>query len=539
MIGVRTISSRATYRKRKAFVVVEDTPPTLSSVPAIAATLTTNPATSESGLFALVGNTVTASYGTWDDPDGAVTVVGQWVDADNNPVAAEDEVELVIPASSPGDFFVWREVATQGGVSVTYFHTEIVTVVAAPDVPYQDIRYTIQGDYTPGETLTAAYGEWITQALPLTITGEWYKNGVATGVTTLTYSDTISGDYLVFHETATDALNQSASTLDIAGYGDYRFYVGDAPELIGPQTLSEAEALFVGKTPGDDQDLWLNYNANVAATGAYLADGPPLERNPDFFAPELVRQLTGVYAWKGVWGQFMSWTAITPRHVLACAHGSMGRTPVWFVSPDGEVHKNQVIRQANDYGLWNGVIKPSDVPTQECESDIMIGLLETELPEWVWKLPIMEMDGSAYARLTTSGPFAAFYVSQGDGTAARFPTTPALWTPRGQKFCLAYSSGLNPSYSGFTRGVAIGDSGHPIFFLYRGYLHLVGNWGGQIVNRVDYINNLIGRVDTSYNINTGYTVNKSSSIWAETQGALTADGSVIELGDGSILTRDF
>ena len=182
--------------------------PTLVTPPSIAATLYIDPADGFPGHFAFVGDTVTATPGTWYDPDGTPTVTGQWVDVNDAPVAAENAAALVIPASAPGTLYGWKETVTEGGNTAIRYHNELVVVVGIPAAPVISSAGTISGFESPGATLTKPTNAWY-PASGLTIAGEWIKNGAPTGVIISTYADTLSGDSIVWRETATDGFDQS------------------------------------------------------------------------------------------------------------------------------------------------------------------------------------------------------------------------------------------------------------------------------------------------------------------------------------------
>lgn len=535
MKGLRTIASRATYRRRKDYYVPADTLPFLTSDPSVAATLVTHPATNESGLFAFVGDTVTATPGVWDDPDGTPTVTGQWVDADNTPVAAADAVNLVIPAASPGDIFVWRETAVQAGKTAIHFHPQAVVVVEPVVLPTINSYAPITGGNSPGDTLTKPAFTW-NPASGLTIAGQWVKNGTPTGVTASTYNSTADGDEIIWRETATNEAEQSATWDSVV------FLVTDTATALAAIMADEIDALIDGKTGGDTQDLYPSHDSTLS----YAVNHANLNfvKNDDFFAPDLYRQLSGVAMWKSEYGQYLAYTAITPRHVIGCAHGSMTWADLWFVREDGVMHQNRVQWVAHDGSSSKPNSTTRVLPQQ---ADLQVGRLTADLPDWVTKYPVIAMSAQFEQRLYAAGNPPTLYVSQGDATPVRFPNAPDIWTLHGPKLCVAAMNHYELAGAQrllFKRYPLVnGDSGHPEFILANGHLHLLrtftgaGGSGPNIGTYKDYVNSLIARVDAAAGSATGYTLNIASVPGAEPEPLLTADSSMIELSGGYHLTR--
>ena len=114
---------------------------------------------------------------------------------------------------------------------------------------------TISGTNTIGSTLTAVQGVW---SGATSVTGEWFVNGVATGVTALTFVIQANGAH-TYRSTATNAVGPSTSTSNsiqvgplpgetrtpsLRGSAIYRNVRGSASETI-PVTVQAGDAMLV------------------------------------------------------------------------------------------------------------------------------------------------------------------------------------------------------------------------------------------------------------------------------------------------------
>lgn len=232
----------------------------------------------------------------------------------------------------------------------------------------------------------------------------------------------------------------------------------------------------------------------------------------NFFAPGLRSQLTGVSMYNGGWNQSYGPTMITPRHAILCGHNGPGvGDAMRFVSADGsQVFNTTQLKKINDYpGAASSDTKQTYV------ADVAIVLTQHEVPAWVYKAPVLNITSEMESELAGVNP-PTLAVSQGNATAALFPSNPGAWTPNGR---MLYVSAISPNASFNSlrepfarRPKVVGDSGTPDFIYAGGtmWLHRIINYSsgtGEIVSqRAAYINALIARADAAAGISTGYTV---------------------------------
>jgi hypothetical protein len=188
--------SSAGIRKRR----VDDSLPFVVTPATVTGQLNSNPNFGYANTYASAvrGMTLVATPAVWDDADGTPAVRGFWVNSSSKAQVAGDNVHTFVVPEDAELFtgFLWAEVATQGGSSVTRYFQPVIRVIDPPAVPFSNgVISPILGSPDVGATLTKAVFSWWSP-LPFTRSGQWVKNGTLTGVTSDTYSDTAEGDII-------------------------------------------------------------------------------------------------------------------------------------------------------------------------------------------------------------------------------------------------------------------------------------------------------------------------------------------------------
>ena len=115
------------------------------------------------------------------------------------------------------------------------------------NAPVNTVAPAISGTLIVGNVLTATYGTW-TADLPITTTGEWYRNGVGIGVTTLTYTlvQADAGQTLYYRVQACDddgcgyANSNSVYIIDAEANAHYNRVIADGGTIpLGLTALNE------------------------------------------------------------------------------------------------------------------------------------------------------------------------------------------------------------------------------------------------------------------------------------------------------------
>jgi hypothetical protein len=276
---------------------------------------------------------------------------------------------------------------------------------------------------------------------------------------------------------------------------------GDVPEGVVPrsaeivrlrflarQMRESITAMLAGKTPAESLHLFSNTTANWTAS-----DFVP---NENLWCQSLRSQLTGVHMYvSGGWMQGYGLTAITPRHVLSCAHnGPQGNSnlTVRYVRETGEVFETHLARWCCD-STYNAA--KVNVPQETSRADLSVYLLADELPEWVYKAPVIPLTGSELNAMWAYAPMT-LAVSQGSWIIPGPGET-----PRNRMVYPKYGVGLED----WTHPLQVGDSGTPEFVLISGRLYLYNIISGANVwSNIDYIREMIARCDAAAGISTGY-----------------------------------
>jgi hypothetical protein len=240
-------------------------------------------------------------------------------------------------------------------------------------------------------------------------------------------------------------------------------------------------------------------------------------RNPDLWAQDLVRHLTGVAIYNDFSQESYGGVLITPRHLLFCAHAHPHAHQTWgpdpnrpgavhrFLTTGGKVVESKQLHQAQSYG-------PSLLPGL-ASADLCVALLDRNLETEGLKVvpvfpPVSDADVSAaekWAR-TENQPFAFIGISQGTSrpTHAEPPVPITDYPRKHQRMCYIknlHDSGKSGHFAPWDYRVWDGDSGTPTFIILKGEPHLwtiltsaPGN-GPRVGSYIDHINALISAAD--------------------------------------------
>jgi hypothetical protein len=451
-----------------------------------------------------LGATLTVVPGVWSSI--AATVVGQWERTDDGtnfvPFGEVNQYELLVDDDSYG--YRFKETATNGFfVSVATSKDEYIEVGIAPIAPYviSSRKITSSNGRDPGATLTKPTILW-SQAnnFPITVSGEWVKNGVETGVTTATYDDTENGDVVFWRETGT-SLSQS-TTVDSLEY---------------PVDIAFRDTALLFSNGIDDRiDGLSGGSANMAVFAVKNHSAGTYQFNPNLWCLDLMLQLSGRVVHKtGMLSnrpEDYGGVLITPRHVLYCAHAHPHAEGTWnwgyagpmrlrFVLADGTVVDAMQIHQQANHDL-----------------DICVATLDRDVEALgVNVMPICPYSGAYIdkCRDSASGKLPIFMVSQGYDSFGTVPSAISDY-PHPNHDILAHiknyelneAEPTNDFYVDFNFAMYDGDSGSPIFALIDNvvYLHRVTRDkssdysapGGPVVTDcIPLINELIAQSDAN------------------------------------------
>jgi len=244
-------------------------------------------------------------------------------------------------------------------------------------------------------------------------------------------------------------------------------------------------------------------------------------RNPDLWAQDLVKGLTGVVIYNDHSIESYGGVLITPRHLLFCAHAHPHAAGTWpvnperagaehrFVTMDGRLVKSTQIHQAKSHAN-------SRLPEMG-SVDLCVALLDRDLEaEGLHVVPFFPpVSVSAHKAAMeqareTGEPFAFFGVSQGVGRRTQsVPPEPIGDYPREHarmvyikdRTDMTQSRGELGPFAAWDYRVWDGDSGTPAFLLLNGEPHLwmilttaPGN-GPVVGDHIDHINRLIAIAD--------------------------------------------
>jgi hypothetical protein len=360
-----------------------------------------------------VNATVLAYYGIWDNTTGETDIQFQFglipIDADDyddgvyfdgTPVeydGLDGVFSLFITPEMANKYLTIRVIASRDGVSIDdyYMFYYITDQVFTPELGGQ-LTPPIQTIAT-NELITKPTYNWAAGATiePITISGEWYKNGLPTGVTSSTFPNvsadniigrtTDEGDLVTWYETCTNAVGTIGTSHDptiITGVPSSLFtVVSDIIPNLKTHTQSEISNRISGLSGGAmHMDLFKNVNSTVTTA----------EWNENCWAYDLREQLSAHYLrmrFNGAphharYGYFL----ITPRHILTCLHSGLLATndnrSAIFLTPDNRIVEAQVISSS-----------ATSIVSEPNGFDIQILLLDRDMSlEGIPCVPILSFD---------------------------------------------------------------------------------------------------------------------------------------------------
>ena len=487
------VHSSAGIRSRRRFM---DPPPQIVTLPVIAGHLNSHPTYGYQARYVCPGMVLTATPGTWEDPGGTPTVVGVWVDWNDEPVLAPGVTVLTVPEIEFGGYF-WRETATQNNVSRTHW-TDMVEVIPLPAAPVINGTTTpITGSHDAGATITKPTYAWYSP-LAVTTAGQWIKNGVATGVSASTYSDTVEGDVMMWQETAMDQTGQSSipttgvwpggeASQNLFGWG--QFFVSNIIDDTAAALKAGIDSRISGKA-GGSANMKL-FSVKNHATSSYTY-------NPDCWAYDLRQQLSGRAIYKGGMNSGRSedygGVLITPRHLLYCEHAFPHAENTW-IQPSGPC----VVR----FILPNGtVVEAIQIHQQRvANADLCVATLDRDVQALgVSVMPILPFSYLEWNTIqgASGTTFPVFSISQGYNAGNEPWSQPVADYPFPDHDVLCYIVDLKnmrqdagtavppvTTYLPFNFAVYDGDSGTAAFALINDTVYLfqitTTNWGGPFV----------------------------------------------------------
>ena len=237
-------------------------------------------------------------------------------------------------------------------------------------------------------------------------------------------------------------------------------------------------------------------------------------RNPDLWAQDLTRYLTGAVIHNTHSVESYGGVLITPRHLLFCAHAHPHAAGTWrvnperggaihrFVTEDGRLVKSKQLHQARNFGR-----------TRDPEMDVVdlcVALLDRDLEAEGLHVAAIFPPFSREARRAatdwsreTGEPFAFFGVSQGVGRRTNSkPPEPVGDYPREHSRMLYIKERAGTDeFAEWDYRLWDGDSGTPAFLLLNGEPHLwmiitVASGNGPAPGEhIDHIQTLIEMAD--------------------------------------------
>lgn len=244
-------------------------------------------------------------------------------------------------------------------------------------------------------------------------------------------------------------------------------------------------------------------------------------RNPDLWAQNLVRHLTGVSLYNDFAHESYGGVLITPRHLLFCAHAHPHAQQTWsinlnrpspvhrFLTADGRLVESTQLHQAKSFGQS---LLPELKSVDLCVA-VLDRNLEAEGLEVVSVFPDVT-DAAVSAAMKWANkenqPFAFIAISQGATrpTHSEPPEPIADYPRKHQRMCYIKDcrdpENSKPEagpFAGWNYRVWDGDSGTATFMLLNGEPHLwtilttaPGN-GPRVGSHIDHINALIAAAD--------------------------------------------
>jgi hypothetical protein len=400
-------------------------------------------------------------------------------------------------------------------------------------------RRGISGSHSVGANIIRPDAVWFSK-VAYSVTGEWVKNGILTGNSSVIYSNTAEGDLITWQSRATNILGQSTTVVN--PLQDVPFLVSNKLSILTDGINSETYSLIQGLSGGSQNMKVFSVDDHVNSIYQY---------NQNMWAYNLRHQLSARVVVKN-WlpthqnlndsrPEDYGGVLITPRHVLYCKHAHPHAANTW--PPSLADDRPCFVRFVLADGTPVDAVQISQF--EATDVDLCIATLDRDVAQLgVSVMPLNPYNGNFLRTVQLAGgigeqwissetlPF--FSVSQGYAPGQGLPwTQPASDYPYPDHGVLCYIIDIfnekytptSPTpqvttYLNFNYSVYDGDSGSPTFFLYDGTVYLYqilsGIWTGpDVSNHIPLLNELIQQSD-NYAIQlgrlgapTGLTVDKA------------------------------
>lgn len=491
--------------------------------------------------------TLSAYPGTWNTSKGAPKITHQWVGYDPNTFAMTVLSTVSAATSSPSKLTItgnlssyllgFLETASLSGLSATNTTqpTSIkISLSSSPPLMVNNAALLSGVDFYPGSVIYKPTYIW-SSSLNFTVSGEWYKNSLPTGVRTSTYSNTQNKDTIYWVESCID------SNGGISVYNPEKQGVNSAGRIVDSTMYSYLSAIQQGVL---SRKASLSGGAKYMNTFSFKNSAAKIfVRNPLLWANDLTQQLTTCVVYKeGVPKSAFSYggVLITPRHVLYCNHAHPWAAGTWPVNPNTTTpcvlwfvdSNNNAISAIQTYQLQvsaadlNVAVLDRDVAAAGISVTSLIRLGSTSWLRFLYRNALNSIgDNYYYPRPpenilsgTSLSAVPYFAMSQGVGRVTQEQPcgTAVSDYPRYNDIMLY----INPHtslkyglYNNFRYCAWTGDSGTPVFTVLNDKIYLInilsGNWVGD---KIPEINDAITRVDAGaialgrLSAYTGYTI---------------------------------
>jgi hypothetical protein len=186
-----------------------------------------------------LGDTLTVTEGTWIGNPTPTVTGGQWFR--NGVFTGETGTTYLITLADDNAEITYVETASNAVGSNTA--TSDAVQIADFTAPVNTVAPSITGDdpATIDDVLTRVEGTWSGNPAP-TLTGEWYRNNVATGETGSTYTVTAADDnsFIFYRETATNAIGSASEDSAAVTVEDFTVpVISGSPTIAGTEEVGE------------------------------------------------------------------------------------------------------------------------------------------------------------------------------------------------------------------------------------------------------------------------------------------------------------
>lgn len=342
---------------------------------------------------------------------------------------------------------------------------------APPPVPPPTALPTISAfgtltaaDHAPGTPVSRVMHTWRNA---VTISGQWYVDGVATGDTNATRSGT-DGQTLSWRETASNALGASAA---ISNWPEW--YVSAQAAARIAEARAEMAAMVAGLPGGAT-------NMDFLAVADYPTK--TYTRNASLWAASRVARLTGAVVAKTSFGEYENFGGILTgdgQHVLFCNHAHPYAADTWqyatppeimrFLKADGTLVEVEMVCQAQHAQPGETIApqyrKPGYLELTGGYVDLCVGTLarNIRISDGIEPMPILAVRSALELALLTQAGLPYFSLSQGWSAGRGEGGTPISDYPVHHKKMLYildnHGGAATSPFDLFDYGVWAGDSG--------------------------------------------------------------------------------